>query len=267
MKLLIQIPVNGCVFSRKVVNDKSSVNGILFFMPKGYKHKPENYVPFNSRLKFIKRTLTVSGGSRALYECSCGNIIEALMGGVKKGRPKSCGCYSIDYPSNYKHGLSNDPLYAIWENMKARCYNKQNTNYPRYGAIGVYMCQEWLDDPNYFIEWAKANGWNKSIEVDKDYKCKVMGISPAYYSPETCTLMTKNENSNYKRTSVLITYEGVTKSAMQWSKITRIPFKAITHRYRKGWPLDKIFSIKPSRNNSGVKNNKLNEILNNNPAL
>lgn len=36
MKLLIQIPVNRCVLSRKVVNDKSSVSGILFFMK--YKH-------------------------------------------------------------------------------------------------------------------------------------------------------------------------------------------------------------------------------------
>ena len=64
----------------------------------------------------------------------------------------------------------------------------------RYGAIGVTMCDEWKDDVEAFYDWCMANGWNTSLVLDKDIKCKELGINPAVYSPETISMITAQEN-------------------------------------------------------------------------
>lgn len=80
MKLLIQIPVNRCVFIRKDVNDKSHVNGILFFMNGHYREK---------KLTLIRKT----NKGKGIYLCGhCGNEKELLNGNAQKDYVKSCGC-------------------------------------------------------------------------------------------------------------------------------------------------------------------------------
>lgn len=44
-----------------------------------------------------------------------------------------------------KHGLRYVPEYAVWLNMKSRCYNPNNKTYNYYGGRGIVMCQEWAD--------------------------------------------------------------------------------------------------------------------------
>ena len=39
--------------------------------------------------------------------------------------------------------------------MMNRCYSKKNLNYPNYGARGIIVCEEWLDDVTNFINWAE----------------------------------------------------------------------------------------------------------------
>jgi len=46
--------------------------------------------------------------------------------------------------------LRDDPRYNAWQGMKARCYNKNNSRYPYYGARGIYVCDRWLNDFNAF---------------------------------------------------------------------------------------------------------------------
>lgn len=45
---------------------------------------------------------------------------------------------------NNKH-----PLYSTWGGMKSRCYNKNQRSYLDYGAKGITVCKEWLD--NFWI--------------------------------------------------------------------------------------------------------------------
>lgn len=223
---------------------------------RGYKHKPEDYVPINSRLRFVKRTVVKSGLSKAIYLCQCGTFIERYMGQVKRGMTKSCGCYSVDYPSRYVHGVSNNSLYRIWCNIISRCYDKKSINYHNYGERGVFMCDDWLKDPKLFIDWAIANGWKKGLQVDKDIKSKELGISPAFYSPDTCSIVTQEENLNCTRASKFVTYNGVTQTLSQWGKQTGIPRNAIRYRLRLNWTIESALTVKTSRSHSGRRNNK-----------
>ena len=85
-------------------------------------------------------------------------------------------------------------LYRRWTGIKARCYNKNDTTYYLYGAVGTTMCKEWLENFNSFKDWALENGFKKKLEIDKDILCEKLGVYPKIYSPETCKWVTKKEN-------------------------------------------------------------------------
>ena len=44
------------------------------------------------------------------------------------------------------------PEYSAWYNMKRRCYNKNQKDYPRYGGRGIFVCDRWLDSYEAFLE-------------------------------------------------------------------------------------------------------------------
>lgn len=69
-----------------------------------------------------------------------------------------------------------------------RCYNANDPNYPRYGAVGVSICDEWHIQSN-FTKWFKNNyiqGWH----IDKD----LVGDG-TLYSPNTCVFIPRSLNS------------------------------------------------------------------------
>ena len=45
--------------------------------------------------------------------------------------------------------LSKHPLYKAWASMRDRCRNPKNTNYHKYGARGVTVCDRWQYFENF----------------------------------------------------------------------------------------------------------------------
>ena len=98
-------------------------------------------------------------------------------------------------PQLGKHKRHRTPLYAVWKSMCHRCNSPKNIAYPRYGAIGIKVCDEWLQSFDAFADWALANGWEKGLHIDKDIKSKELGVYPPIYSPETCLIVTPRLNT------------------------------------------------------------------------
>ena len=160
------------------------------------------------------------------YSCVCGKTHIARASTVtyevtRKNDPElpSCGC--IDVARKTKHGFhkTNDlhPAYIAYRNMMARCYNPNDTGYKRYGAVEVTVADCWKGNPEAFVKWSLENGWDKNLHIDKDIKCKAMGIYPHIYSPDTCTWTTAKLNiaeatnrTNYgKRPNIKLSQEEV----------------------------------------------------------
>ena len=70
-------------------------------------------------------------------------------------------------------------IYGIYYDMKKRCYDKKYLLYDTYGAKGVRICSEWLNDRGKFIEWSKENGYKNGMRIK-------MIDSKKGYSPENC---------------------------------------------------------------------------------
>lgn len=84
-----------------------------------------------------------------LYKCMCGVEFKSQTRHIDSEATKSCGCYNKIKAT--KHGLNQHRLYGTWTGMINRCNNTKNSNFNRYGARGITVCERWMDVTN-FIE-------------------------------------------------------------------------------------------------------------------
>lgn len=134
--------------------------------------------------------------------CSCGNTKEIPGLHMRSGSTVSCGCYNKEVITT--HGDTSTRLFYCWQAMKQRCYNNQAKSYKDYGAIGVTVCTEWLNNYEVFKEWAVSHGYTKDLTIDRINGALI-------YSPSTCRWTTKNiQARNHRiRTNTSCMYVGV----------------------------------------------------------
>lgn len=147
-----------------------------------------------------------------MFKCKCGELTKAQVASVKNGRIKQCKDCSTKERTT--HGETSTTLYKRWKSMKKRCYNPNDKSYKDYGALGITVCDEWVNSYEAFRDWALANGYKENLQIDKDILCKKLNISPAVYSPDTCIFIHKDTNSRATRQIYKTNtsgYRGVTK--------------------------------------------------------
>lgn len=112
--------------------------------------------------------------------------------------------------------------------MKQRCYNPKNCNYQRYGARGIGVCDEWNASFHAFEAWAYANGYKKGLSLDR------YPDNNGNYEPSNCRWTTQKEQCRNKRTSVVLTAFGETKTAIEWSEDSRcvVPYPCLLERIK-----------------------------------
>lgn len=105
-----------------------------------------------------------------------------------------------DY-ENYINGL----LKQVYRHMIDRCYNINSDKYNSYGASGVYVCDEWVNDINIFLRDARSlPGFKKYYnapylyQLDKDYLQMHMPKNKRVYSKSTCMFLYYQDNYNLK---------------------------------------------------------------------
>ena len=144
----------------------------------------------------IKRTVKV--------KCKCG--YEKITNYDNIGNSKSCfKCSMEKRKEEHAQYIEKHPLIkniqSRYRKIKNRCYNKNSDDYKYYGAKGITMCDEWLNDFNAFYEWSLNNNFSKDKEIDRIDNNKG-------YSPDNCNYISKEENL-LKMSCVGLTLEDV----------------------------------------------------------
>lgn len=52
-----------------------------------------------------------------------------------------------------EHGYSRTKVYRAWQDAKRRCYNQSHSEYERYGAKGIQISDEFLNNPEAWCEY------------------------------------------------------------------------------------------------------------------
>ncbi|MEG6615354.1 hypothetical protein V6C27_02775 [Peptococcaceae bacterium 1198_IL3148] len=180
-----------------------------------------------------------------LCKCDCGNETTVRLEYLRSGHTKSCGCNlkTVSAKVRITHGSSNTRLHGIWAGMLSRCRNKNSKSYKNYGAIGISVCDEWLDFET-FQKWALTNGYRQNLTIERI-------DNSVGYNPGNCTWVTKSEQSKNRRCCRYITYKGKTKIIQQWADELGINAETLRGRLLRGWSIDEAFNT-PVQKGTGV---------------
>lgn len=176
-----------------------------------------------------------------LCRCDCGIEREVIASHLNRGLSQSCGCFLRDKNSEVQttHGMSRHlksrmetPLYSIWRGMKNRCLNKKSYGYRSYGAVGITVCDTWIND---FI-----NFYNDMMPTYQDGLTLERKDGSRGYSPDNCKWATRAEQARNRKTSVFIdTLEGKITVAEAARKVG-ITQAGMMSRVLSNWPIERL---------------------------
>lgn len=211
------------------------------------KHKPSQAIDITGqrfgRWTVIEKAPDKRKGSNMVWKCicDCGTVKYVNGAMLRTGETKSCGCYNSDVviQRNTKHGKSNTRLYVIWSDMKDRTTRKNSENYYRYGARGIKVCDEWLNDFSTFEKWAIENGYNDKLTIDRI-------DNNGDYEPNNCRWADTTTQMNNTSRNKYIEYQGETHTLAEWCRMLKLNYDMVRGRIDRGWEKDKWF-IPPVR--------------------
>jgi hypothetical protein len=116
--------------------------------------------------------------------------------------------------------------------MIARCENHRHRYYANYGGRGITVCDPWRGS---FAAFLADVGPKPSAKHTLDRVDNERG-----YEPGNCRWATRVEQAQNKRTSRVLTIDGRTMSAPQWSPEVGLDRRTIQYRMRAlGWPAER----------------------------
>ena len=166
-----------------------------------------------------------------LCNCICGNTKTVGQSNLRDGKSTSCGCYATElagdtYKSKFQtHGDHGSRLYGIHKGMLNRCNKTWDSNYSRYGALGISVCAAWYSYQE-FKNWALINGYTETLTLDR--------INGALnYCPENCrweTYQTQTRNRRKQSKPASSRYIGVSREKRSTKWLASLSINKVTHR-------------------------------------
>lgn len=121
-------------------------------------------------------------------------------------------------------GFAQHPLYASWHQMLRRCYKPSNPKYPRYGARGITVCDEWRHSFLTFLADMGPRPEGKSLDrLDND----------GPYAPWNCRWATPKQQARNSSKMRYITFAGETLCVVDWAHRLGLSQSAFSHRISK----------------------------------
>jgi hypothetical protein len=176
-----------------------------------------------------------------LCQCECGKEKIVVLGNLKSGTSKSCGCLNDESRKgntrNKKHGMSFSREYHTWRAMLDRCECTTHREYPMWGGRGIKICERWHDFNNFYADMGKRPPNTTLDRIDNN----------GNYEPTNCRWADAKTQANNKRSNTLITYEGRTQTLQQWADEVGIGATTIHNRISNlGWSVEEAMTRKPS---------------------
>ena len=135
--------------------------------------------------------------------------------------------------------------HQCWADMKQRCFNQKSPSFNRYGGRGITVCDRWKDSFYAFLEDMGEKPDGMSLDrINND----------GNYTPENCRWATQATQSNNKRCSVILEFDGKKMTVSEWAKYLNIAQETLFQRIRDKLPIDLI--LYPGRIKRGLSKKK-----------
>mgnify|MGYP007112382901 CR=1 FL=1 len=178
-------------------------------------------------------------------KCDCGNVVLVPSGYLP--RKKSCGCLVSETASRTAstgnnrrtHGMKGTKIYHVWEVIKYRCLNENNSQWKNYGGRGITICDEWKNDFKTFYDYVSElpHYGEEGYSIDRI-------DNDGNYEPGNCKWSTRLEQNTNKRNNIKVEYNGECRTLKEWSRDLGINYETLRNRYKANKPVEELFSKK-----------------------
>ena len=123
---------------------------------------------------------------------------------------------------------AHQPTYQSWRSLRNRCNNKNTWNYARYGGAGIKYDPAWNSYEAFLEDMGERPEGMTLDRIDNSKN----------YCKDNCRWATAAEQQANRRNCMHLTYNGITKTAAEWSKQLGLAKGAVWNRIKAGWPLE-----------------------------
>ncbi len=159
---------------------------------------------------------------------------------MKLGLPSSSqpggGYFGESKMRRHTHGLAGSVTYRSWHDMRQRCNNPNDKQYPDYGGRGITVCKRWRIFTNFLADMGEMPSGHSIDRVDND----------AGYCKENCRWATRTEQNRNTRRNVTLTYQGKTLCIAGWGELLGVNYRTLLSRVNAGWAVEDALT-KPTR--------------------
>jgi hypothetical protein len=126
------------------------------------------------------------------------------------------------------------PEWFVWQQMKQRCYNPKNSNWPNWGGRGITVCERWFHSfENFYADMGSRPSPKFTVErIDND----------GPYSPENCRWATRTEQARNGRKNVYLDFRGERLTLTEWAERIGMKVGTLWQRLNQGWSIEKALT-------------------------
>ena len=194
--------------------------------------------------RLLVRARAENAGKHVRWACVCECGVECMVSTshLRSGHTKSCGCLlrEVTIARNKAgaiHGMADSAEYNIWRKMISRCHDERDANFPKYGARGITVCDEWRASFQAFFDHVGPRpSAGHSLERERN---------EGGYMPGNVRWATAVEQNNNRRSNVTMEIDGLRMTAAQIAEKFALTHRAVCYRIEKGWPVEQV--IRPLR--------------------
>ena len=176
--------------------------------------------------------------ARWRYRCDCGSYGIASRASLRLGTSRSCGCLREEHrlQSIITHGQTvgnkRSPTYRSWRGMIERCTKEWHHKYHLYGAIGVRVCERWMDFANFLADMGERPA---GLTIDR------FPDKSGNYEPGNCRWATIDQQNNNRKNNLMVMYLGVEMTIADASRAAGsvIDVRNAWKRVTRGWSVER----------------------------
>ncbi len=179
-------------------------------------------------------------------ECGpCGRTKNVAATALVHGLIQSCGCLLQEkrnenikraQEASKTHGLWGTGVYNSWDAMVKRCYDPDHMAYPKYGGVGVFVCEFLKKSPANVVTMIGQRPEGKTIdriEGKGNYTCGQCSECITNKWPMNIRWLTHKEQAVNRKSTVWLMIDGVLKTRMQAATELGIPYKKAVYLLKK----------------------------------
>lgn len=177
-------------------------------------------------------------GIKTNYLCRCVCGVERIVNAsnLRRGLSTGCGCRADRETSirSKTHGMTRDPIYAVWRTMKQRCEKTNFRQYKDYGGRGIRVCDRWQVFESFLEDMGLPPTTFSSLERKDNDKG---------YEPGNVIWADRLTQARNKRNTVRFQHRGLSLTLGEWSQLLGIKKATLASRiYLYKWPLDRALA-------------------------